>query len=98
MDLVSSVKKIVCVMSLVDKNGQFKLKKNVDIPITGPNCVSILITDHGVFEFKNGTVLLKEISKTSSVDRIRSMTDVDLTIPANIPWMEDNFSKYAGPL
>jgi acetate CoA/acetoacetate CoA-transferase beta subunit len=73
-----------------------KLRKKVDIPITGPKCVSMLITDHGVFEFRDKTVFLKEISKNSSVDRIRSLTDVDLTIPSNVPFMEDNFSKYAG--
>lgn len=98
MDLVSSVKRILCVMSLTDKNGEMKLRKKTDIPITGPNCVSMLITDHGVFEFRDGAVYLKEISKTSSVDRIRHLTDVDLTIPSSLPFMEDNYSKYTGSL
>lgn len=45
MDLVSSVKKIVVVMKLVGKKGEFKLKKISDYPITGKGCVSLLITD-----------------------------------------------------
>jgi len=51
MDLVSSVKRIVVVMSLKDKTGGFKLRKNPDLPYTGMKCVSRLITDHGVFDF-----------------------------------------------
>jgi 3-oxoacid CoA-transferase subunit B len=45
MDLVSSVKKIIVLMSLTDKYGDKKFKKTTDLPITGPKCVSMLITD-----------------------------------------------------
>jgi 3-oxoacid CoA-transferase len=45
MDLVSSVKRIVCVMNLTDKFGDKKFRKTTDLPVTGPRCVSTLITD-----------------------------------------------------
>jgi 3-oxoacid CoA-transferase subunit B len=45
MDLVSSVKRIIVVMSLTDKYGEMKFKKSIDLPITGPRCVSLLITE-----------------------------------------------------
>ena len=45
MDLVSSVRRIAVVMSLRDKNGGYKLRKEVELPVTGPKVVSILITD-----------------------------------------------------
>jgi len=45
MDLVSSVKRILVLMNLTDKFGDKKFRKVVDLPITGPRCVSKLITD-----------------------------------------------------
>jgi 3-oxoacid CoA-transferase B subunit len=45
MDLVSSVKRIVCVMALTDKFGDKKFRKSTDLPVTGPRCVSTLISD-----------------------------------------------------
>jgi len=45
MDLVSSVKRIICVMALTDKYGQMKFKKSVDLPVTGVKCVTTLVTD-----------------------------------------------------
>lgn len=45
MDLVSSVKRVVVLMALTDKYGDKKFRKSVDLPVTGPGCVSTLITD-----------------------------------------------------
>jgi len=45
MDLVSSVKRIVVVMNLTDKYGDKKFRKASYLPVTGPRCVSTLITD-----------------------------------------------------
>ena len=45
MDLVSSVRRIICVMPLTDKFGEMKFKKTIDLPVTGPNCVSTLVSD-----------------------------------------------------
>lgn len=45
MDLVSSVKRIIVLMNMADKNGGYKLKKETDLPVTGLNCVSTLVTE-----------------------------------------------------
>ena len=95
MDLVASVKKIVAVMALTDKYGDKKFKKSVDLPVTGPKCVSILVTDQAVFEFTPNGVYLREISKTSSLEKIRSLTDVEFKMD-KIEVMEDKSSHYAG--
>ena len=51
MDLVSSVKRVIVLMALTDKYGDKKFRKTVDLPVTGPSCVSTLITDQAVFDF-----------------------------------------------
>ena len=47
MDLVSNPDstKVVIVMDHVDKNGGHKLVQECDLPLTGPRCVSRIITD-----------------------------------------------------
>lgn len=71
MDLVSSVKKIVVVMALTDKYGDKKFRKSTDLPVTGPRCVSTLISDQAVFDFTPNGVVLKEVARGLTVENIR---------------------------
>ncbi len=96
MDLVSSTKKVIVVMSMTDKYDQPKLVKICDLPVTGPTCVDMLITDLGVFRFNENGCVLTEISNTSSLEEIRSKTSADLIIADDIQSMEDNSSPYVG--
>lgn len=80
MDLVSSVKRVIVVMALMDKFGDKKFKQTVDLPVTGPRCVSTLITDQAVFDFTPEGVVLKEIARGKTVEDIRSMTDVNFKV------------------
>ena len=96
MDLVSSVKRVIVVMSLNSKSGGFKLRKNVELPVTGPRCVSTLITEKAVFDFTPEGLILKEISKDTTVEGIRSLTDAEFKVSENLGCLEDNSSKYEG--
>jgi 3-oxoacid CoA-transferase subunit B len=98
MDLVSSVKRIVCVMNLTDKFGDKKFRKTTDLPVTGPRCVSTLITDQCVFDFTPNGVVLKEVAEGVTVEKIRQMTDVDFIVADKIGSMEANSSHYEGPV
>jgi len=96
MDLVSSVKRIIVVMNLTDKFGDKKFRKTSDLPITGPRCVSTLITDQCVFDFTPNGVVLKEVAEGVTVEKIRQMTDVDFIVADVLGSMEANSSKYEG--
>lgn len=96
MDLVSSVKRIIVVMALTDKYGDKKFRKSTDLPVTGPKCVSMLVTDQAVFEFTPNGVVLKEVAKGSSVEKIRTLTDVEFRVADNLGFIEDNYSSYSG--
>ena len=97
MDLVSSVKRIIVLMALTDKYGDKKFRKTTDLPITGPRCVSTLITDQCVFDFTPNGVLLKELAEGVTVEKIRQLTDVDFIVADKLGSMEANSSQYDGP-
>ncbi len=76
MDLVAGVKRIAVVMEHVSKDGQLKFKTRCDLPLTGLNCVDMIITDLGVFSRPTRTTQFKLIELAPGVTReeIRSKT------------------------
>src|SRR3984893_5517123 len=50
MDLVAGVKRVVVVMDHTSKDGAPKFKPHCELPLTGANCVDMLITELGVFQ------------------------------------------------
>lgn len=90
MDLCAGVKRIVVTMTHSNKHGDFKLVNECSLPLTGPRCVSRVITDLAVFDFTKEGPLLVEISRDTNVEEVRSKTQFDFRIvPGQIPIMED---------
>ena len=74
MDLVGGAKRVLVVMEHVTKEGESKVLKKCSLPLTGISIVNMLITELGVFEFKNGEMFLIEKPQDTSVDFIRQKT------------------------
>ncbi|BCZ18954.1 Succinyl-CoA:3-ketoacid coenzyme A transferase subunit B [Helicobacter sp. NHP19-012] len=62
MDLVASAKKVIVLMQHTDKKGNCKLVKECSLPLTGPKCVSKVITNLGVFALQGGKFVPLELA------------------------------------
>ncbi len=80
MDLVAGVKRVVVVMDHTNKHGDPKILKECSLPLTGKNCVNLIITDLAVFEVENGSLVLKETAPGVTVDEVRSKTEAEFSV------------------
>jgi len=86
MDLVSGEKtKVIITMEHTAKGGKHKILKECNLPLTGANCVDMIITDLGVFEIKKDTgIVMTEIADGVSVEDVKAATGCDLKISDNL--------------
>jgi 3-oxoacid CoA-transferase subunit B len=82
MDLVAGVKKVVVVMEHASKDGEPKILKKCNLPLTGTGVVDLIITDMGVFQVDEhgGGLTLIEIAPGISVDDIKAKTEADFKV------------------
>jgi 3-oxoacid CoA-transferase B subunit len=76
MDLVAGVRRVVVVMEHNSKDGAPKFKPRCDLPLTGANCVDMVITDLAVFERadRKSAFRLLELAPGVTADEIRAKT------------------------
>ena len=76
MDLVAGVKRVVVVMDHTSKDGDPKFKAKCGLPLTGINCVDMIITDLAVFsrETRHDPFKLIEVAPGVTTEQIRSKT------------------------
>ena len=74
MDLVAGVRRVVVVMEHNSKDGAPKFKPRCDLPLTGANCVDMLITDLAVFERpdRKSPFKLLELAPGVSAEQVRA--------------------------
>jgi 3-oxoacid CoA-transferase subunit B len=69
MDLVAGVKRVAVVMEHTSKDGAPKFKPRCELPLTGTNCVDMLITELGVFQRPTRKDLFRLIELAPGVTR-----------------------------
>jgi 3-oxoacid CoA-transferase subunit B len=76
MDLVAGVKKIVVVMEHTNKAHESKILKECDLPLTGKQCVDMIITDLCVFTLERGKrgLTLVELAPSVTLDEVKAKT------------------------
>ncbi|QRW07545.1 succinyl-CoA:3-ketoacid-coenzyme A transferase [Ceratobasidium sp. AG-Ba] len=88
MDLVSNPDgtKVIVLMDHVAKGGKHKIMKQCALPLTGPRCVSQIITDLCVFDIdrKNGKMTLTELHPGVTLKEVREKTDADYEVAPDV--------------
>jgi 3-oxoacid CoA-transferase subunit B len=87
MDLVASAKNIIVAMTHTDRDGNSKLLKSCDLPLTGVSCVSKIVTDLAVVEVTEKGFKLLERAPGVSVEEIVAKTEGKLIVEGVIPEM-----------
>ena len=87
MDLVAGAENIIVAMSHASKDGASKILKKCSLPLTGVNCVKLVVTDLAVLKLEDGKFHLLERAPGVSVEEIKKLTEADLVVPANVPEM-----------
>lgn len=89
MDLVSAPgARVIVVMEHVSKNGEPKILKSCELPLTGKGVISRIITDMAVFDVcrKEGLTLL-EVREDLTVDDIKKATSAPFKVSADLKKM-----------
>lgn len=77
MDLVAGVKRCIAVFEHTNKAGQSKFLKSCSLPLTGKDCIDMIITDLGVFtRDSSGTPFrLQSLACDVGLDEVRAKTE-----------------------
>jgi len=62
MDLVNGAKQIIVMLGHFSKNGQCKLMKQCDLPLTGKNVVTSVVTNLGIFAPLAGSFRVEKLA------------------------------------
>ena len=80
MDLVAGVKRCIALFDHTNKRGESKFLKACTLPLTGQNCIDMVITDLAVFtrDETQKRFRLIELAPAITLDELRAKTEADV--------------------
>ncbi|MCB0412069.1 MAG: CoA transferase subunit B [Bdellovibrionales bacterium] len=84
MDLVAGAQRVVVAMQHIDKQGNSKLLKKCDLPLTGQGCINRVVTEYAVIDVTPSGFLLKEFAPGEDPDTIKKMTGAELQLSPDL--------------
>ena len=80
MDLVYGARRVVVTMEHVTKDGNPRVVERCDYPLTGRECVDLIVTDLAVIEVGNDGLVLKEVAPGETPEEVQAKTGAKLTV------------------
>lgn len=87
MELAQKANKVIVLMNHVNRQGESKIRKTCQLPLTAPACVDLIITDMAVIEVTPHGLLLKEVMLPFTVEDVLRQTEAALLVPEHITFI-----------
>ncbi|MGP4069900.1 3-oxoacid CoA-transferase subunit B [Halobacillus sp. B29] len=84
MELAQKAKKVIVLMSHVNKHGEPKIVPECQLPLTAKTCVDIIITDRAVIEVTEKGLLLREVMAPYTADDVIKNTAAELKLSEQV--------------
>ena len=84
MDLVGSAQNIIVAMMHTNKKGDSKLLKKCQLPLTGVNCVTKIVTNMAVLDIVDDQFRIIEHAPDVTIDEIKNATEGDVVVAENV--------------
>ncbi len=79
-ELASCAKKVIILMSHLNKNGESKLVASCSLPLTAKNCVDLVITELGVFQKNTEGFTVTELFHPYTIEDVMNFTRAPVSI------------------
>lgn len=89
MELAQKAKKVIVLMSHVNKKGEPKILQKCTLPLTARKCVDLIITDMAVINVTKEGLLLQEVMGRYTVEDVVKNTGAPLKIADDLQGGED---------
>lgn len=84
IELAQKAKKVVVVMSHLDKHGESKVKSACTLPLTAKSCVDLIMTDMAVIEVKSQLLILREVMPPYQPEDVIRATEAPLILAPDV--------------
>jgi 3-oxoacid CoA-transferase B subunit len=84
MDLVAGSKEVIVTTIHCSKNGESKIVKTCDYPITAKNVVKTIITEYAVFRIIDGKMVLEELAEGMTEAQLKDITPAEYSVSPSL--------------
>jgi 3-oxoacid CoA-transferase len=81
MDMVAGGATVMVLMEHRDSRDRAKLVRQCTYPLTGPTCVSIVVTDLAILRRAPEGFILEEVAGGFSAEEVVALTEMEILIP-----------------
>ena len=84
MDLVAGARRVIVAMEHLDRNGSSKVVRECTYPVTGRECVSLIVTDIAVLEVTSSGLTLNEVAPGWTAADVQAETEARLIVSPDL--------------